>query len=80
MERKIMEQKVIELFEDIFNIPTQTSPDNFNQGELADWDSIGHIRLITALEKEFNVRIPIEVAIDLSSLGRIVDYLAENIG
>lgn len=72
-----MESRVLELFQDIFdynsiNISVETSQD-----DVKDWDSIGHIRLILALEQEFNISIPLEAAVQLNNIKAIVKYLYE---
>lgn len=41
-----------------------------------NWDSLGHLRLILALEKEYGVAIPDEDAVQLVSVSRIDAFLA----
>lgn len=40
------------------------------------WDSLGHVRLVLALEAEFTVTIPNEDAVRLISVRHIEEYLA----
>jgi acyl carrier protein len=43
--------------------------------DLPQWDSVGHLNLIVAIEKEFNVKIEIEEMFDVQSLGDIEPIL-----
>ena len=40
------------------------------------WDSMAHVGLILALQKEFAISIPLVDAIELTSVKNIIQYLA----
>ena len=42
---------------------------------IKDWDSLGHVRLISAIEEEFKIRIPIEDAVKFNKVDMILNYL-----
>jgi acyl carrier protein len=42
------------------------------------WDSMGHVALIMALEREFSISISPADAIDLTSVGKIDEFLREH--
>lgn len=42
------------------------------------WDSIGHMKLIAALEEEFDLMLETDDIIDLSSYERGMDILSKN--
>lgn len=42
---------------------------------VTNWDSLGHVRMVLALEQDFGVSIPNEEAVRLTSVKRIQDYL-----
>ena len=44
------------------------------------WDSMAHVGLILALQKEFAISIPPADAIELTSVKNIIRYLANPIG
>ena len=54
--------------------------ENFNEDLSIDnvpgWDSMAHVGLILALQKEFDVSIPPADAIELTSVKNIIQYLA----
>ena len=46
--------------------------------DLPEWDSMSHLRLMLCIEKEFNIKIPIERIETLKSVAKIMDLLHEN--
>ena len=77
MERSRIENSIIEMFNDIFEIKDIVINDELSQKDVEDWDSIGHVRLIIAIQEEFNIDIPIEDSISLSTVGKIIDYICQ---
>ena len=49
-------------------------------GDVEQWDSMGHIRLITELEREFETRLEFSDIVELSTVGRVQEFLEKNIG
>ena len=43
---------------------------------VAGWDSMAHVGLILALQKEFSISIPPADAIELTSVKNIIQYLS----
>ena len=43
------------------------------------WDSLNHLKLIVALEKEFNLTINDSDIVELLSFNEIIDYIKNNI-
>ena len=79
MERSRIENSIIEMFNDIFEIKDIVINRELSQKDVEDWDSIGHVRLIVAIQEEFNIDIPIEDSISLSTVGKIIDYVCQKI-
>ena len=77
MERSKIENSIIEIFNDVFEIKDIVINDELSQKDVEDWDSIGHVRLIVAIQEEFNIDIPIEDSISLSTVGKIIDYICQ---
>jgi acyl carrier protein len=46
-------------------------------GDLPDWDSLGHINVISAIEEDFAVIFEIEEALDCETIQDIVEILEE---
>ncbi len=45
----------------------ETSPDT-----LDNWDSLNHLKLITAIETEFGIRLPMSVVLEIDSIRSLV--------
>ena len=43
--------------------------------EVADWDSINHVKLILGLEQELGIRFDTEEIEDLSNVGQFIDLI-----
>jgi len=43
-----------------FEVPVEEISDQSNMDNLEKWDSLNHVRLIVALEREFDIEIPDE--------------------
>ena len=57
-------------------VPSDKITETSAQGDLAAWDSLGHVRLMVALEEAFGVELEIEDFVKLASVPAIRDYLA----
>ena len=79
MENGNVTERIVQIFDDIFDIENIKINNNTSQDDIKDWDSIGHVRLMMALEKEFNINIPIEDAINLLIFKHIKDYISKKI-
>ena len=51
MEKGNVTEKIVQIFDDIFDIVNIKINNNSSQNDIKDWDSIGHVRLMMALEK-----------------------------
>ncbi|TRZ51529.1 MAG: acyl carrier protein [Dehalococcoidia bacterium] len=77
MEKGTIESKVFAILEDIFDIEGIELSLDSQSKDIEDWDSIGHIRLMLAIEEEFKTQILAEKAAELNSVQSIVQYLMD---
>ena len=68
------EEKLIKAFNESLMIPIDKVNTDLSYGAL-NWDSIGHMTLIAAIEEEFSIMISTEDVIDLSSFSRSKEIL-----
>lgn len=52
----------------------QITPDTV-QTDIINWDSVGHLNLMIALEDTFDIRLHVEDMVRLNSVKAILDYL-----
>ena len=69
---KIVVLEVFKSFND--EITLNMSPDN-----IEEWDSIGHLNLIMAVEKKYNIKIEFEEAIMIDNLLSLFNLINEKI-
>jgi acyl carrier protein len=43
-----------------------------------EWDSLNHLRLITAVEKQFQIRLSMEEVISLTNIGDLAQVVAHH--
>jgi acyl carrier protein len=63
------------VFAKAFELPPDTAVETLEYRRHAGWDSVGHMRMIAALESEFGVLLETEQILDLSSFTRGLEIL-----
>lgn len=69
-------QRVQEVFRDIFDDESLLLTDELSRESLERWDSLGHIRLISALEESLGVSFTIDDIEAMTSVPQILAVLA----
>ena len=64
-----------QVFQEVFDDDSLKLPETLVREELPAWDSLGHIRLIGALEEAFDVTFTIEDIETMTSVARILDLV-----
>jgi len=67
------------VFQNVFEDEGVEFSDSLNREQVESWDSLGHIRLVSAMEEAFGVRFTIEEIESLTSVGRIVACIEERV-
>ena len=65
------------LFMDALNLQPQDLNDNLVYNSVPDWDSVGHMSLMAALEAEFDIMMETDDIIDFSSYTKGMEILAK---
>ena len=68
-------------YQDIFvkslSIETKKFNEKIKYNEIPEWDSIGHMMLMSSLEEGFNITIETDDIIDFSSFSKGLDILGK---
>tara|TARA_Y100000294_G_C8478764_1_gene305821 strand:+ start:281 stop:535 length:255 start_codon:yes stop_codon:yes gene_type:complete len=75
MKKEEIQKQLSIIFEDIFNLEGMKIRSDTEMKIIKDWDSLGHVRLILAIEEEFKIRIPMEDAVKFNKVDMILNYL-----
>jgi len=59
-------------------VPQEEVSDSLSFGDLPQWDSMGHMEVMMALEAEFGVETNADTIAALTSIPAICTYLKEN--
>ena len=80
IERTEVMRRLTEVFQETFEDPGLELRDSMTAADVDEWDSLQHIVLVLAVEREFRIRLnPAEVG-KLENVGRMVDLLQTKAG
>ena len=60
--------KLKKLIADLFKCPVTELTDATGPGDIPGWDSLGHVMLMAAIQREFGQHVPVEDAIEVASI------------
>ena len=63
------------IFKNIFNNSDMIITYTTNSDELENWDSLNHINLMSAIEKEFNIRFALGELMELKNVEKIINLI-----
>ena len=72
-----MKNKVKNVFIKCLGISADDIKDGLTYESIAQWDSVAHMSLITALEDEFDIMIEIDDVIDLNSVSKAYEIVSK---
>lgn len=68
------------IFRQVFELAATADVDQLAYRGLPAWDSVGHMRLVAALEDAFDIMLETEDVIDLSSFAKAVEIVRRYLG
>lgn len=69
-----------DLFRRVFKDPALTIQDATTAQDVAAWDSLNHLVLISAVEEEFKVKFKLKDLMGMESVGDLVRLIANKTG
>jgi len=79
MNRDEIFTKVQDIFRDIFDEDDLVITDSTSSDEIEDWDSLNHINLVSAIEKEFKIRFALGELQTLKDVGAMIDLMVKKL-
>jgi acyl carrier protein len=79
MTREEVFNGVQDIFRDIFDEDELVISDSTSSDEIEDWDSLNHINLVSAIEKEFKIKFALGELMTLKDVGAMVDLMVEKL-
>ncbi len=79
MSREEIFLNVQEIFRDIFDEDDLEIQESTSSDEIEDWDSLNHINLVSAIEKEFKIRFALGELQSLKDVGAMIDLMEKKL-
>lgn len=70
-----LQDRLRQVFVDTLELGDGVDVENLNYRDIPEWDSLGHMTLVAAIEDEFDVQLDTEQVIGLSSFKIAVETL-----
>ena len=71
-----LDTRIKEVMAEVLDLDPSVIDDNFSRDEASSWDSLSHLRLVTALEEAFGVKLTMKDVEEMSRYGVIRDRIA----
>jgi acyl carrier protein len=79
LDREEILNHVQNIFRDIFDDDFMIVEDKTNSEEVEDWDSLNHINLVSAIEKELKIKFSLGELTSLKDVGEMVDLIIKKL-
>ena len=77
VSREVVLQRLTLVFRDVFDDDHLSISDRTSPKDLMDWDSLNHLKLIAAIEKEFSVKFPVKELARFTSVRDFADSILQ---
>ena len=74
-----IEQRVKQVFADLFEMELEEIENTLEMNDMEEWDSLMHIQLILALEKEFSIKFTTQQIFDMKSIVAIIEIIQQRV-
>jgi acyl carrier protein len=80
MTRETAFNKVQDIFRDVFDEKDMIIEETTNSDDIEEWDSLNHINLVSAIEKDFGIKVELSELKGLKDVGAMVDLIMIKMG
>lgn len=71
-------KKVYSLIAEVLGVDVDVIHDELAIGDIPEWDSLGHMRIITELETQLGVALDIEQTLEIEDVEDIIEVVVNN--
>lgn len=75
MSREEVFEKLNNVFQDVFDDETIEVSSATTADDIEDWDSLEHINLMAAVEKEFGIKFSMGQIVTMKNVGEMADII-----
>jgi len=69
--------RVAKVFNEAFAVPADSITNQTVPDDVPKWDSLGHMNMVSILEKEFGTQFEVDEIMEMASVQNILDVLAK---
>lgn len=69
----MIKEKILDIISKTINVDKSILTDDLSIGGIAEWDSVGNLAIIAAIEEELQLEIPLEDLFEMTSIESIVE-------
>jgi acyl carrier protein len=73
--RTEISSRLLSVFQDVFDDDTIVLDDSTTASDIEGWDSLAHIGLVIAIEREFSIRMAAKEVGDLKNVGQMIGLI-----
>ncbi|RDY31709.1 acyl carrier protein [Lachnotalea glycerini] len=77
MKREELYKRLNGVFQEVFDDEKILVNDKTTADDIEDWDSLEHINLVVAVEKEFGIKFNMGEVTTMKNVGEMVDIILE---
>lgn len=75
MTRENVFERLQKVFQDVFDDDEIEVTETTTSEDIEDWDSLEHINLVSAVEKEFGMKFTMAQVVGMKDVGEMVDVI-----
>ncbi len=75
MNNQNLIEQIRQIIAETLSIDVEMISDNATQSEVDNWDSMGHLNIIMAIERQFNISFSTEEAINCLSVPKLAEAI-----
>jgi acyl carrier protein len=79
MSTEEIKNRITEVFKDVLDNESIELFRETTAKDIEEWDSLSHISIIVAIEKEFNIRFDLREIMQLKNIGEFIDLIEQKI-
>lgn len=80
MDRQGIFEKLLPVFQDVFDDDDIEINDKTSAKDIEEWDSFNHINIVLGTEQEFGVKFKTSEIAILANVGEFVDLISKKMG
>ena len=80
MTKDEVRSKLKPIFETVLDVDDLDLRDDLSPGDIEEWDSLSHVRLIVTVERQFNIKFSNAEIEELKNVGDLIRLVMTKVG